>query len=197
MDIAKFPNTFAFFSLAIAEIIKSNILFWNPDIIHCNDVHTSLVPLLLKEKKVQAKTLLTIHNLSYQGRAGIDVLDKLKIEASKCAVLHWEIKSKKISFLMEGIIHADAITTVSPTYAREILTEEYGSGLEDVLRGREGRIFGILNGIDNNWHHMMANRMVKYPYLLAKENIAKNNGLKVYPWEEGKKLNKLYLNLRA
>ena len=193
LDIAKFPDTFAFFSLAIAEIIKSNILSWAPDIIHCNDVHTSLVPLLLKEKKVQIRTLLTIHNLSHQGRTGIDVLDKLEIETSKCAVLHWEIKSRKVNFLMEGIIHADVITTVSPTYAREILTEEYGSGLEDVLLGKEGRIFGILNGIDNNWHHVMANRMVRYPYLLTKENIAKNNGLKVYSWEEGKKLNKLYL----
>ena len=193
LDIAKFPDTFAFFSLAIAEIIKSNILSWTPDIIHCNDVHTSLVPLLLKEKKVQIRTLLTIHNLSHQGRTGIDVLDKLEIETSKCAVLHWEIKSRKVNFLMEGIIHADVITTVSPTYAREILTEEYGSGLEDVLLGKEGRIFGILNGIDNNWHHVMANRMVRYPYLLTKENIAKNNGLKVYSWEEGKKLNKLYL----
>jgi len=193
LDIAKFPDTFAFFSLAIAEIIKSNILSWTPDIIHCNDVHTGLVPLLLKEKKVQVKTLLTIHNLSYQGKTSIDVLDKLKIETSKCAVLHWEIKSRKVSFLLEGIIHADAITTVSPTYAREVLTEEYGCGLEDVLRGKEGRIFGILNGIDNNWHHMMANRGVKYPYLLTKENIAQNNALNVYSWEEGKKLNKLYL----
>ena len=193
LDIAKFPDTFAFFSLAIAEIIKSNILSWAPDIIHCNDVHTSLVPLLLKEKGVQSKTVLTIHNLSYQGRTVIDILDKLEIEASKCAVLHWEIKSKKICFLIEGIIHADAITTVSPTYAREILTEEYGSGLEDVLSGREGRIFGILNGIDNNWHHMMANRGIKYPYFLTKVGIEKNNELKVYSWEEGKKLNKLYL----
>ncbi len=193
LDIVKFPDTFALFCLAITEIIKNNTLSFLPDIVHCNDSHTSLVPLLLKEKKIQIKTLLTIHNLSYQGKAGVDLLDKLGIESSKCAVLHWEIKSRKVSFLMEGIIHADAITTVSPTYAKEILTEEYGCGLEDVLLGREGRIFGILNGIDNNWHHMMASSMVKYPYLLTRENITKNNNLKVYPWEEGKKLNKLYL----
>lgn len=193
LDIARFPDTYAFFSLSIVEIIKSNILFWKPDIIHCNDFHTSLVPLLLHGKKVKAKTLLTIHNLSYQGKTSIEVLEKLGIETSKCKVLHWEIKSKRVNFLMEGIIHADVVTTVSPTYASEILMEEYGCGLEDVLKGKEGRIFGILNGIDNNWRYLMHHRAIKYPYLTLRVGSNKESTLKVYSWKEGKRLNKLFL----
>lgn len=193
LDIAKFPDTYAFFSLAIVEIIRSDMLSWMPEVIHCNDVHTSLIPLLLQEKKVPVKTLLTIHNLSYQGKTSVEILEKLGIETSKCRVLHWEIKSKQVNFLMEGIIHADVITTVSPTYAREILTEEYGCGLEEILQGKEGRIFGILNGIDNNWHHLMHQRAIRYPYLTLRVGIGKDSTLKVHSWEEGKRLNKAFL----
>lgn len=193
LGMAKFPDTYAFFSLTIVEIIRRNILSWKPDIIHCNDLHTSLVPLLLRERKVNVKTLLMIHNLSYQGEASIEVLKKLGIAASRCKILLWEIKSKKVNFLTEGIIHADVVTTVSPTYAREILTEEYGCGLEEILQGKEGRIFGILNGIDNNWRHLMHNRAIKYPYLTLRTASNKDNMLKVYSWEEGKRLNKQFL----
>lgn len=173
LDTPVFPDTFAFFNKAIVSMLVANYLKWMPEIIHCNDLHTSLIPLLLKENKLPIKTMLTIHNLTYQGRTSLDILDKIGIAKSKCQIVHWEIESRKINFLLEGIAHADIITTVSPTYAKEILTEEYGAGLEEVLRAKEGRIFGVLNGIED---HKREAR------LLAKD-----------AWEEEKKKNKLSL----
>ena len=88
-------------------------------------------------------------------------------------------------------MHADIITTVSPTYAKEILTEEFGAGLNEYLVGMEGRIFGILNGIDIDFSHTTHNAAVKYPYSPSEEQI--NGEIKYYDWEEGKRLNKRFL----
>lgn len=194
LSIASFPDTFAFFDKAVVSMIRENLLLWKPDIIHCNDVHTGLLPILVRESRLAVKTMLTIHNLSYQGKTSTKVLTKLGIDASKCKVLNWEIASKQINFLMEAIIHADVVTTVSPTYAKEIMTEEYGCGLEEILRGREGRIFGILNGIDDEWRYMIHRHVIKFPYLLSKRHlIGSTDSNKLYSWEEGKRRNKLYL----
>ena len=171
LDAPKFPDTYAFFDKSIVTMIAENHLSWIPEIIHCNDVHTALIPLLLKESKMSTKTMLTIHNLTYQGRTSLDILAKIGLEKNKCQVVQWEAQAKKINFLLEGITHADIITTVSPTYAKEILTEEYGAGLEEVLRAKEGRIFGVLNGIDDH----------------RRETVQK------YSWQEEKKLSKQYL----
>jgi starch synthase len=182
LSIAKSPDTFAFFDKAIAEIIQKNYLFWLPDVLHCNDHHTGLIPLLIRSMHLPIKTVFTIHNLSYQGINSTEVLEKLKVDHLRSKVMNWEIKSRQLNFLMEGIIHADVITTVSPTYAHEIMTEEYGAGLEEVLRGKEGRVFGILNGIDVKFNQSLHSKAVKYPY--ANKNLS---------WEEGKRHNKLYL----
>ncbi len=149
LDAPLFPDTYAFFDKAIVAIVGDNLVSWVPDLMHCNDLHTAFIPLLLKEKKSPIKTMLTLHNLSYQGRTSIDILRKTGIDPDKCQIVQWEIGSRQINFLLEGITHADIITTVSPTYAKEILTEQFGEGLEGVLRAKEGRIFGVLNGIDD------------------------------------------------
>ncbi len=193
LDSINYPDTFAFFDKAIIEIIAQNYLSWIPQIIHCNDLHTGLIPLLLRAKTKSVKTVLTIHNLSYQGKASIDVLDKLDLDPTRCRIEEWEIASKQVNFLMEGIIHADIVTTVSPTYAKEIMTEEFGAGLEEVLRGKEGRVFGILNGIDNSWRNNANTKYVKYPFVSGAEILSKENQSKFYSWEEGKKKNKLFL----
>ncbi len=194
LSIASFPDTFAFFDKVVVSIIRENLLDWKPDILHCNDVHTGLMPILVRENRLEVKTLLTIHSLSYQGRTSTKVLTKLGIDKSKCKVLNWEIASKQINFLMEGIIHADVVTTVSSTYSREIMTEEFGAGLEEILRGREGRIFGILNGIDDEWRYMIHRQVIKFPYLLSKRHlIGSTDSNKLYSREEGKRLNKQYL----
>lgn len=182
LDIPKFPDTYAFFSMAIVVLLAQNILDWKPDIIHCNDLHTGLIPLLVKEHKLPIKTMLTIHNLAYQGKTSLDILGKIGLTKDKCQVVQWEIKSNQINFLLEGIIHADVITTVSPEYSKEILTEKFGEGLEDIVRGKEGRIFGVLNGIDDHWRNKLHIRHVKYPYK-GKENS----------WEVSKKQNKAFL----
>jgi starch synthase len=185
LEIAKKQDTFAFFNKAICESIKMGKLDFNPDIIHCNDHHTGLIPLLVHQMKLPIKTMYTIHNLFYQGSASCDVLDKLGIDKSTHKFIQWEIKSKQINFMMEGIVHADIVTTVSPTYAREIMTEENGMGLDEILQGKEGRVFGILNGIDLDYHHAMHVIHTRYPYL-HKDNAESH-------WESEKKLNKIFL----
>jgi len=173
LDDPKFPDTFAFFDKAIVAMVTEKHLSWIPEIIHCNDLHTSLVPLFLKENKSHIRTIFTIHNLTYQGKTSLDILTKIGLEKIKYQVVQWETEANKINFLLEGIVHADIITTVSPTYAKEILTEEYGAGLEDILRAKEGRIFGVLNGIDDHRREVMC--------------------LSQHSWEEGKKVAKKYL----
>ncbi|OGG13995.1 hypothetical protein A3D77_03350 [Candidatus Gottesmanbacteria bacterium RIFCSPHIGHO2_02_FULL_39_11] len=142
------PDCFPFFDLCVVQMIKKPILKWIPDIIHCNDHHTGLIPLLLKiagEKTI--KTLLTIHNLMYQGRTDTRVISKIGLSESKFKSIRYGNSKKTFNMLMEGIMHADMVTTVSPTYAKEIMTKEQGEGLDEVLRGKQGRVFGILNGI--------------------------------------------------
>lgn len=151
-DIVDVINTWPFFSKAIVDAVKKNFFPFSPEIIHCNDLHAGLTPLLVREAGLNIKTMLTIHNLAHQGRTNKDVLDKLGLDQQKGKLLTWEREAKQLNLLMEGIIHADVITTVSPTYAKEIMTEEFGMGLDEVLRGKEGRVFGIVNGINISRH---------------------------------------------
>lgn len=191
-SVADFPDTFALFDKSIIEVISGNLLPFIPDIIHCNDLHTGLVPLLSKINKLPVKTLLTIHNLSYQGKTSLDALTKIMLHKNKLQISDWEIANKQVNFLLEGIVHADIVTTVSPTYAKEIMTEIFGCGLEEVLRGKEARVFGILNGIDEEWGNMANAKCIKYPFETSKNNTGSKT-VKVYNWQEGKKRNKLYL----
>lgn len=184
-------ETWGFFDKAIVEVIKSNILNWTPNIIHTNDQHCGLVPLLIKTEKLPIKTMLTIHNLAYQGKVSIDVIKKMGIDPKQSKILQWEIKSKQINFLLEAIVHADIITTVSPTYAKEILTEEFGAGLNEILKGKEGQIYGILNGIDIDWRHTTRDPAIRYPYG-PKEKIT-DGKIEYYDWKQGKHLDKEFL----
>ena len=113
------------------------------------------------------------------------------INSKDCKVLEWEIKEKQINFLLEAIVHADIITTVSPTYAKEILQEEFGYGLNEILKGKEGRIFGILNGIDIDWRHTTRDPAVRYPYGPTEKII--NNQIQYFDWRQGKALDKEFL----
>ncbi|GAA0718778.1 glycogen synthase GlgA [Clostridium malenominatum] len=144
---------FAYFSKAVLESIKY-IKEFAPDIIHCNDWHSGIIPVLLKDKYYNEqeykniKTVYTIHNLRYQGIFGKEVLgDILSLDEE----YYSEDKLKYydgISFMKGGIIYADKVSTVSKTYAEEIKTEEYGEGLHGLLRYYEGKLRGIVNGID-------------------------------------------------
>lgn len=193
LDIARAVDTFAFYDKAVVEILKANNLSWQPDVVHCHDHHTGLIPLLIKESRMQIKTILTIHNLGYQGKTSLDVLDRLGVNKRKCRVIRWEIKSNMVNFLMEGIIHADVVTTVSSTYAKEIMTEEYGMGLDGVLRAREGRVFGILNGIDISWRDTFNRQAVKYPFKKKTDDKVEEILPQPSSWKKEKKQNKLFL----
>lgn len=170
---------FAFFSKAIATFFppagRAGNFQW--DLLHFNDWHTSLVPLLLLPDSPPA--LLTIHNLSYQGIAPVDLLAKLGLSEQSCRTLKWDAENRDIDILMEGIIHASFVNTVSPTYAKEIMTPEYGWGIEEVLRGKEGRIVGILNGIDNEiWNPETDEKIsIKYSVLSSKYGKIENKKL--------------------
>lgn len=116
-----------------------------PDILHSHDWHAALVPVFLKQRYwlhpayAGIKTVLTIHNLGYQGRLPPDALDD------------WGL-SQSASFLEAGIVSSDTVTTVSPTYAREIQTPALGFGLDAVLRSKPDGVMGILNGADDSWN---------------------------------------------
>lgn len=191
LDTVIVTETWGFFDKAIVEILKSNVLGWSPDIVHVNDQHCGLIPLLIKMEKLPIKTMLTIHNLAFQGKVSLEIVKKMGIDPTLCKTLAWEIKSKQINFLLEAIVHADIITTVSPTYAKEILTEEFGCGLNEILKGRENSIYGILNGIDVDWRHTTRDPAIRYPYGPTQELI--NGKIKYYDWQDGKRLDKEFL----
>lgn len=143
---------FGFFSKMVIEICK--IIQPTIDIIHCNDWHTALVPVLLKtiyksdQKLSRIKTLYTIHNLANQGIAELSILKYLGLSTEDLKSIKEDAKNYDINFMAQGILNADIINTVSPNYAREILTKEFGQGLERLLIKRRRDLFGILNGID-------------------------------------------------
>ncbi len=179
-----FPDNserFVFFSRAVLELARREI---NPDIIHCNDWQTALVPLYLKEvyhpegDLMNVKTVLTIHNLGYQGRFWSYDLHILN--------LGWEIFTPEklefyndLNFLKGGIVYADRLTTVSRRYAEEIKTEEFGHGLEGVLLHHADKLTGIVNGVDTSIWNPETDTMLPFNY--SKNDLS------------GKKMNRLAL----
>lgn len=141
---------FAFFSKAVLEML--NFVDFEPEIIHCNDWQTALVPVFLNtyyrhlEKFKNIKTIFTIHNIQYQG-----VFD-LRIASDVLGLPQWAVQkieyNKDANFMKGAIEECDALTTVSPTYAQEILDPWFAHGLDSLLRQKEYKLSGILNGID-------------------------------------------------
>jgi starch synthase len=140
-------------ALAAADIAGGRAgLSWRPNLLHLNDWPTALAAGYAAWRNVSVPSLLTIHNLAYQGLFGADCLGRLGIPADAFAIDGVEFHGK-VSFLKAGIAFASEISTVSSTYAREITTSEFGCGLDGLLRVRadEGRLTGIINGIDPSW----------------------------------------------
>ncbi len=137
---------FGAFCYAILEFFRKTGFY--PDIIHTNDWQTALIPVLLKDKyKFDIKSVHTIHNIAYQGVFEKEILNELGLGWHLFNMEALEFYGK-VNFLKGGIVFSDAVTTVSPTYAREICTPEYGFGLDGVLRAHCHKLYGILNGID-------------------------------------------------
>ncbi|GAB4538110.1 MAG: glycogen synthase GlgA [Anaerolineae bacterium] len=146
---------FIFFCRGMLEGVKR--LGWQPDIIHCHEWHTALVPNWLKTIYAadpffaNTASVYTIHNLAYQGVFGYRVLEIAGIDEYGF-IVHPDIVdlNEVVDFMGRGIYYADVINAVSETYAREILTPEFGEKLDPLLRDRQDRLFGVLNGIDQD-----------------------------------------------
>ncbi len=145
---------FIFFSRTALEMLKR--LNWQPDVIHCHDWHTALIPNWLRTIYASdpffadTATVFTIHNIAYQGIFGYRVLEVAGL-ASYGFIAHPSVApeiNQVFDFMARGILFADKINTVSETYARDIQTPEFGERLDPILRERKDRLSGILNGID-------------------------------------------------
>lgn len=141
--------------MALAQHLR-NVEEWNPDIIHAHDWHTALVPNYLQSNDADGlpdtASAFTIHNLAYQGKTSMHArhLSQLNVRAE---VTHG-LSENTFNFTARGIIYADTVSTVSPEYAREITTPEYGEGLHHLLRScaEKSKLYGILNGIDTTYY---------------------------------------------
>ena len=139
---------FTTFCRAIEALALDNAgLDWQPDIVHCNDWQTALVPPLLERHATRPATVFTIHNLAYQGLFDWKVFKKLKLPTDFWSMEAMEFHNQ-FSFIKGGLVFADWVTTVSPTYAEEIQTSEYGYGLEGLISHRKDNLTGIINGVD-------------------------------------------------
>lgn len=146
---------FAFFSKAITESLQHLPAGFECDILHCNDWQTALAPVFLREFYQglplydRVKTVLSIHNVAFQGQFSDTVMeDILGVAHIPAAASQLRCDACSINYMLGALRYADAITTVSPTYANEIQTPEFGEGLDGVLRERSYALQGILNGID-------------------------------------------------
>ena len=170
---------FAFFDKAVVELLKSE--FNTYDIVHCNDWHTGFVTHLLEDEMGESRprTLLTIHNLSYQGVGPESLVRDLGVVPGDHQLVAWDLDDNKINFLLQGITSSDYVSTVSPSYASEILFKDVGGELSEILQSRKDRLTGILNGIDytlfkksygvSNW---------KQEKLIAKRSLQKKLGMR-------------------
>jgi starch synthase len=144
-------DRFSFYCKSALELLKK--INFKPDIVHCHDWQSALIPVYLKTVYKDdpfyknTRTLLTIHNIGYQGLFPKEEFPKLGLDWGLFNIEGLEFYDK-INILKGGMEFADVINTVSPTYSKEIQTKEFGFGLEGVLNKRRGSVFGILNGLD-------------------------------------------------
>lgn len=180
---------FAFFDLCVAHFVLWSLDSgkWAADLVHCNDWHTGLIPLILnRQLKLSIPTLLTIHNLSYQGKGSIRVLDLLHLKDKDVKELKRGNAVTEINILGEGIRHTTAVSTVSTTYAREIARTVDHDPIRAFLqkrrkeKGADDTITGIMNGID-------------YDVWNPKQDTSLAAQYDIGDWRVGKEKNKKYL----
>ena len=190
-DYADSVNRFAYFCRAVLEYYVCS--GEPPDIFHAHDWQSALIPVYLKalyrpRPLLDAKSVLTVHNLGYQG---LFPADQIYVTGLGWDVFHPEGLEfhGRLNFLKGGVIFADAVTTVSPTYAKEIQTEEFGKGLHGVMHGQRQKLSGILNGIDTDVWNPAADPHLPAQYSVGhlegkatcKEALQRQMGLPVRP----------------
>lgn len=162
---------FGVLSRIASLLCKSNSpLSWQPDIVHCNDWQSGLAPAYMKlVDHVPAKSIFSIHNMAYQGNFDASLLDQLELPPAHFNINGFEFY-QQISFMKAGLFYADQLSTVSPTYAKEIQTVQYGFGLQGLLATRTNNLTGILNGIDTHDWNPATDIYLSKPY--SSKNIA-------------------------
>jgi len=183
---------FAFFSVAVFELCR--MLKWIPDIFHCHDWVSGPVPLLLRTRErargfAQSSSVFTIHNLGYQGIYPLEEAAHFPLKLSVISE-YFGVHDSHLNYLKMGLENAEILTTVSPTYAEEIKTAQFGHGLDGTLRYRENDLFGILNGMDySEWNPEKDSYLAPYNFSVRhmrnkkklKMKIQEEAGLEVNP----------------
>jgi len=186
-------DRFNHFAKIAAAIASGQIdLGWQPDIVHCNDWQTGLIPAYLNEHRLnegepneypqRPATVFSIHNLAYQGNFPSSTFHRLQLPSYWWSFDKLEFHSQ-LSFIKGGLVWADKITTVSPKYAEEIMGEASGCGLDGLLRYRSSDLSGILNGVDYKTWHPAKDPLIHQRYkknALSKKTINKDFWLKMH-----------------
>ncbi len=163
-------ETLRFAALSCAAIELCQRLGFAADVFHCNDWHTALLPFYLRTRYAwdrlfdTSRTLLTIHNIGYQGTVGVDALPALGLDGERHLLDADDLEAGVLNPLRNGIRYADAVSTVSRTYASELLTAEFGMGLEASLRARREVLTGIVNGCDYEDWDPATDRLLPHRY---------------------------------
>jgi starch synthase len=165
-----------FLKLCEGAVLLPAELDWQPDVLHCHDWHAALVPALQAARRTDVPVILTLHNIGYQGVFPIAVLAQNGAADLEPLLPTDALAGGLINFLRAGVNAAAALTTVSPTYAKEILTSEFGMGLEDLLSARRADLTGILNGVDYATWSPEHDPLLPYAY--DAENLAGKHELK-------------------
>ncbi|MDH5325246.1 MAG: glycogen synthase GlgA [Gammaproteobacteria bacterium] len=170
---------FALLCRAVERVaLNSAGLDWQPDIVHCNDWQTGLIPALLSRSPMRPGTVFTIHNLAYQGLFSRETFISLGLDEKFWHPFELEFHHQ-LSFIKGGLVYSDRLTTVSPNYAEEIQTSRFGYGLEGLLSFRQDVLHGIINGIDTDTWNPQTDPLISANY--APDNLV------------GKRLNKAAL----
>ncbi len=165
---------FGVFSKVVTELAMGRMgLKWQPDVVHANDWQTGLVPALLSQEEQAPKTVFTIHNMAYPGNFPHSLFKLLELPESLWGIEGVEFYGH-FSMLKAGLIKSDWVTTVSPTYAKEICFPEFAYGMEGILqmRQKEGRLAGIINGIDDQVWNPEVDELIVKNYSANKGRIA-------------------------
>lgn len=166
---------FGVFAKAVVEIAMDRVgLKWQPDVVQANDWQTGLVPAWLSLEAKRPKTIFTIHNMAYAGLFPKSLFEGLGLPAAWWEPVNGVEFYDNVSMLKAGIQKADMVTTVSPTYAKEITYPEFAYGLEDPLieRAKQGKLLGILNGIDQTIWNPQTDPMIARHYTAEKGRVA-------------------------
>ncbi|QPA30475.1 glycogen synthase GlgA [Thermaerobacillus caldiproteolyticus] len=172
---------FSYFCRAVLDALPA--IPFQPDIIHCHDWHTGMIPFLLREEYKknsfyeQIRTVFTIHNLQFQGIFPREILGDLLNLSDRYFTIEYLEFYGNVSFMKAALVSADVITTVSPTYKEEIQTEYYGERLDGLLRARQRDLIGILNGIDDEIYNPKKDPYIAVPYdhsTIARKGINKH-----------------------